>query len=463
MTKEKIKEYEEEKARNRASIRQIMAHEPLSTLQSEGFTLDISKLIEVNSRYRCGALSAHIKLSAMIAAEKMEKKGLSKKLLITGFEPFGGEEINASWEAISRLPDEINGYGICKLEIPVEFEDAAELVIVFAEVFEPDVILCVGQAGGRSAITPELVAINLRYANIPDNSGKEPKDKPIDDEGPCAYFSTLPARQMAEAISTAGLPAQVSYSAGTYVCNDLLYKLLANYQNTQTKVGFIHVPYAKEQCKEPNMALDDMVKGLTVAIKNISAGSETEYVNKYKLRAGMLLYCKDGQTVHLASFDDVNIKVLYKGKIETRPISIINDKLFFSNPADCQTAQKSISDKQQSEPIVEKELSPAMSKTPLAKKTSTVSEVTVLEKVPAISKVSSTPASSASGDNLLKNKDEETWVKSCRNCKFQISGECSSWDLCDDYQKAYTPPKSETDYYPKYGDAIMFKKKGRKR
>lgn len=272
MTKEKIKEYEEEKARNRASIRQIMTHEPLSTLQSEDFTLDISKLIEVNSRYRCGALSAHIKLNAMIAAEKMEKKGLSKKLLITGFEPFGGEEINASWEAISRLPDEINGYGICKLEIPVEFEDAAELVIVFAEVFEPDVILCVGQAGGRSAITPELVAINLRYANIPDNSGKEPKDKPIDDEGPCAYFSTLPARQMAEAISTAGLPAQVSYSAGTYVCNDLLYKLLANYQNTQTKVGFIHVPYAKEQGKEPNMALDDMVKGLTVAIENMEIG-----------------------------------------------------------------------------------------------------------------------------------------------------------------------------------------------
>ena len=192
-----------------------------------------------------------------------------KKLLITGFEPFDGEEINPSWEAISRLPDEIKGYTLTKLRIPVVFGEAAEQVLAVADEVRPDVILCVGQAGGRSAITPELVAINLRYAKIPDNEGQQPKDEPIFLDGNCAYFSTLPVRQMAEAISAAGIASQVSYSAGAYVCNDLLYTLLAHFQNTRTKVGFVHIPYSKEQGTEPAMEMADMIKGLTVAIENM--------------------------------------------------------------------------------------------------------------------------------------------------------------------------------------------------
>ena len=192
-----------------------------------------------------------------------------KKLLITGFEPFGGETINPSWEAVSRLPDQIKEYALTKILIPVEFGKAANAVLCKAEEISPDVILCIGQAGGRSAITPELVAINLRYAKIPDNAGFQPKDEPIISGGACAYFSTLPVRRMAEATNEAGIASQVSYSAGAYVCNDLLYALLAHFEGTQTRVGFVHIPYAKEQGKEPSMELSEMIRGLTVAIENI--------------------------------------------------------------------------------------------------------------------------------------------------------------------------------------------------
>ncbi len=197
-----------------------------------------------------------------------------KKLLITGFEPFGGEEINPSWEAVSRLPNEIGDYILTKSRIPVVFGEAAQVVLAAAEELLPDVILCIGQAGGRSAITPELVAINLRYAKIPDNKGQQPKDEPINSEGPCAYFSTLPVRQMADAIVASGVAAHASYSAGAYVCNDLLYTLLHRYQNTQTKVGFVHIPYSTEQGKEPAMEMAEMIKGLTVAIENMETANQ---------------------------------------------------------------------------------------------------------------------------------------------------------------------------------------------
>ena len=197
-----------------------------------------------------------------------------KKLLITGFEPFGGEEINPSWETVSRLPDEIGGYTLTKLRVPVVFGEAAQVVLAAAEELMPDAILCVGQAGGRGSITPELVAINLRYAKIPDNKGQQPKDEPITKEGTQAYFSTLPVRQMAEAIAAAGVAAQVSYSAGAYVCNDLFYTLLHRYHNTQTKVGFVHIPYATEQGKEPAMKMADMIKGITVAIENMESANQ---------------------------------------------------------------------------------------------------------------------------------------------------------------------------------------------
>ena len=192
-----------------------------------------------------------------------------KKLLITGFEPFGGEKINPSWEAVSRLNDTINGYSLTKLCLPVVFGEAAKTVINAANALCPDAIVCVGQAGGRSAITPELVGINLRNAAIPDNNGNKPEDEAIIAGGDKASFSTLPVRKMAEAVNPAGIPSQVSYSAGAYVCNDVLYTLLAHFEGTKTRVAFIHIPYSKEQNKEPSMDMDDMIRGLTVAIENM--------------------------------------------------------------------------------------------------------------------------------------------------------------------------------------------------
>ena len=197
-----------------------------------------------------------------------------KKLLITGFEPFGGEDINPSWEAVMRLPDQIGEYALTKLRIPVVFGKAAKNIMNIADELNPDVIISVGQAGGRDAITPELVGINLRHASIPDNDGNQPKDEQIVSCGKDAYFSTLPVRRMAEAAASAGVASRVSYSAGAYVCNDVLYTLLSRFENTATRVGFIHIPYCTEQNKEPNMSLDTIVKGLVAAIENI--GTEAE-------------------------------------------------------------------------------------------------------------------------------------------------------------------------------------------
>ena len=192
-----------------------------------------------------------------------------KKLLITGFEPFGGETINPSWEAVSRLSEIIGEYEITKLLIPVVFGEASKRVIETASKTNPDVIISVGQAGGRNAITPELVAINLRHATIPDNNGNKPQDESIVEDGEAAYFSDLPVRKMSDAIKDSGISSSVSYSAGAYVCNDVLYTLLDRYKGKKTRVGFIHIPYSKEQGKEPSMALDDIIEGLTVAIENI--------------------------------------------------------------------------------------------------------------------------------------------------------------------------------------------------
>ena len=192
-----------------------------------------------------------------------------KKLLITGFEPFGGESINPSWEIVKALPDVVGDYELTKLCIPVVFGGAAELVLERAAETQPDVILSVGQAGGRSAITPEMLAINLRHASIPDNMGNKPSDEPIIVGGETAYFSTLPVRRITEAISASGIISQVSYTMGTYVCNDLTYILLSHFRDSSTRVGFIHVPYCTEQGKEPSMSLCDMVKAIKIAIESI--------------------------------------------------------------------------------------------------------------------------------------------------------------------------------------------------
>ena len=191
-----------------------------------------------------------------------------KKLLITGFDPFGGQTVNPSWEAVKELPESIGDYRLTKMEIPTVFGSAAQKVIATAEELCPDVILCVGQAGGRRAVTPEVVAINLQEAGIQDNAGNQPINMPVVPSGPAAYFSTVPVREMVKAIASDGIPAALSYSAGAFVCNDVLYRLLHHFNGTDTRAGFIHVPYLPQQAKEnqPSMPQEQIVKALTLAI-----------------------------------------------------------------------------------------------------------------------------------------------------------------------------------------------------
>ncbi len=199
-----------------------------------------------------------------------------KKLLITGFDPFGGESINPSWEAVKLIPDIIGDYEVHKMEIPTVFNKAFEIISKKAEEIKPDVIIAVGQAGGRKGITPERVGINLMDASIPDNEGNKINDKAIIEKGENAYFTTLDVKKMVEAIKEIGLPASVSLSAGAFVCNNVLYLLLDKYKNTNVKAGFIHVPFIPSQLENkknkeilPSMELVDIAKGLEAAIKVI--------------------------------------------------------------------------------------------------------------------------------------------------------------------------------------------------
>lgn len=189
-----------------------------------------------------------------------------KHLLITGFDPFGGETVNPSWEAVSRLPDIIGPYRLTKLQIPTVFAAAADAVLAAAE--NVDVILCVGQAGGRDAVTPERIAVNMASASIPDNAGHRPVEAPILPGGPDGIFATVPVAAMARAITDAGLPGKISNTAGTFVCNDTLYRLLAHFAGTGTRVGFVHVPHLPTQAKAggPSMTLDAIIAALTAAI-----------------------------------------------------------------------------------------------------------------------------------------------------------------------------------------------------
>lgn len=190
------------------------------------------------------------------------------KILITGFDPFGGEAINPAWEAVKALPDRISEKELCKLQIPTVFSLAAGEVLQAAQTLQPDAILCVGQAGGRNAITPERIAVNIRDAKIPDNNGYQPVGEFVNDKGPAAYFATVDVVAMAKAVEQAGISAAVSNSAGAFVCNDTLYCLLHFYHGSTTKVGFIHVPYLPQQAKDgvASMELAQIIRGLEAAI-----------------------------------------------------------------------------------------------------------------------------------------------------------------------------------------------------
>ncbi|KRG08666.1 pyroglutamyl-peptidase I [Staphylococcus sp. NAM3COL9] len=196
-------------------------------------------------------------------------------ILVTGFNPFGGETINPALEAVKRLPDEIEGHKIDKLEIPTVFHKSKEVVVEQLKQKEYDIVLAIGQAGGRFELTPERVGINIDDARIPDNEGNQPIDETIQTTGASAYFSNLPVKRMTEAIKSKGVPARLSNTAGTFVCNHILYQLgyLQATQFPNIKFGFIHVPFIPEQVidkvEKPSMTIETIFKGLKAALEAI--------------------------------------------------------------------------------------------------------------------------------------------------------------------------------------------------
>ena len=199
------------------------------------------------------------------------------KILLTAFDPFGGEKLNPALEALKRVPDHISGAEVLKLEVPTVFIKSIAAVTAEMDRLRPDAVLCLGQAGGRFAITPERVAININDVAIPDNEGNQPQSAPIMEDGENAYFSSLPIHAMVQAIRAIGLPASISNTAGTFVCNQLMYGILHHIQKhypNEMAGGFMHVPFipaqvVNRQSPAPSMALEDIVKGIIVAVEAI--------------------------------------------------------------------------------------------------------------------------------------------------------------------------------------------------
>ncbi|MFB0918638.1 MAG: pyroglutamyl-peptidase I [Clostridiaceae bacterium] len=195
------------------------------------------------------------------------------KILITAFDPFGGEKINPALEAVKLMKDEIKGARLIKLEIPTVFRKSIEMVKEAIDTESPDVVLNIGQAGGRFDITPERVAINLDDARIPDNEGNQPIDIPIFEDGEPAYFATLPVKAMVSAIRNENIPASLSNTAGTFVCNHIMFGTLYTIAKSgkDIRAGFIHVPFIPEQVvgkpmQAPSMSITDIVRGLEAAV-----------------------------------------------------------------------------------------------------------------------------------------------------------------------------------------------------
>jgi len=197
------------------------------------------------------------------------------KILVSGFDPFGGEVINPSIEAVKRLPDSINGVEIIKLEIPTIIGKSIDVLTQSVNQYLPEVVLCVGQAGGRSDITVERVAINMDDCRIKDNEGNQPIDESIVQGGPDAYLLTLPIKAIVSNIQTHGIPASVSNTAGTFICNHVAYGMahLAKFKYPNMRTGFIHIPYLPEQVTNksnmPSMSLNVITHALEIAIQTI--------------------------------------------------------------------------------------------------------------------------------------------------------------------------------------------------
>nr|WP_253823739.1 pyroglutamyl-peptidase I [Treponema sp. OMZ 906] len=201
------------------------------------------------------------------------------KILVTGFDPFGGEKINPALETIKRLPDTILGAQIIKLEIPTVVGKSLAKIKEAVEKENPDAVLSIGQAGGRSEITVERVGINIDDCRIPDNEGNQPIDEPVVKGGPAAYFVTVPIKAIVENIKAHNIPASISNTAGTFICNHVCYGV-AHLAAARTaagkpmKSGFIHIPFLPEQAigkpaLTPSMSLETIVSGITHALEAI--------------------------------------------------------------------------------------------------------------------------------------------------------------------------------------------------
>jgi pyroglutamyl-peptidase len=202
------------------------------------------------------------------------------KILVTGFDPFGGEKINPAYEVVKNLKDNIAGAEVVKLQVPTAFYESVECTVKKIKEVNPDFVLNIGQAGGRYGITPERVAVNIDDARIPDNLNQQPVDTKIDENGENAYFATIPIKAIAAAIKSKNIPASVSDSAGTFVCNHLMYGVL-NYINKNKlniKAGFIHIPFLFQQIinkpNTPGMDLDTMVEAIETALEVIVTAKE---------------------------------------------------------------------------------------------------------------------------------------------------------------------------------------------
>jgi pyroglutamyl-peptidase len=194
------------------------------------------------------------------------------KVLVTGFEPFGGEKMNPSWEAVKALPDKIKGAVIVKRRLPVTFRGVKDILPRLIVDEKPDVMILTGQAGGRPNITVERVAINVMDSTMPDNEGYKPEDEPVFEGAPAAYFATLPVKAIVNALREAKIPASVSNTAGTYVCNTAMFTALHTIEvaGMTARAGFIHVPFSHEQALDnprPSMALETIKKAVELAVK----------------------------------------------------------------------------------------------------------------------------------------------------------------------------------------------------
>lgn len=197
------------------------------------------------------------------------------KILVTGFDPFDGEKTNPSIEAVKRIGEDIKNVEIKKLEIPTVFHKSAHILEKEIIDFKPQAILCVGQAGGSYGLNVERVAINQDDARIPDNEGNKPIDLPIREDGENAYFATLPIKRIVEEIKKENIPASISNSAGTFVCNHIMYQALYLAEKYGIKkAGFIHVPFLPNQVIDKenvaSMSLDNIVRGLEKALYTIA-------------------------------------------------------------------------------------------------------------------------------------------------------------------------------------------------